>query len=83
MTARLSSMDRSQSNSSSEIPCRVIQSELPGSEVIPDGKPANNGEALLVCGAQGRHHSERVISWEVGSMASLAGELDPVTTECQ
>jgi hypothetical protein len=52
----------------SEIPCRVIQLELPGSEVIPDGKPANNGEALLVCGVQGSRRSEWVIPWEVGSV---------------
>jgi hypothetical protein len=50
----------------SEIPCRVI--DLP--------VPAHNGEALFVCGAQGRRDSEWVIPWEVGS-----SELDPVTTD--
>jgi hypothetical protein len=58
----------------SEIPCRVI--ELPELEVIPADKPANNGEALLVCGASRTSRRERVIPWEVGS-----SELDPVTTD--
>ncbi len=50
---------------SSEIPCRVSRNELPELGVIPANKPANNGEALLVCDASRTSWRERVIPWEV------------------
>jgi hypothetical protein len=43
---RLSALDRSSSNSPSEIPCRVNQIARAGSD--PGEQPANNGGALLV-----------------------------------
>jgi hypothetical protein len=72
--ARLSVLDRSLSNSPSEIPCRVI--ELPEPGVILAINRLITGKPSSYAALQGRRTSEWVIPWEVGS-----SELDPVTTD--
>jgi hypothetical protein len=53
------------------------QTELPELEVIPADKPANNGEALLVCGASRTPWKRK--GNPVGSRHTLV--TDPVTTD--
>jgi hypothetical protein len=67
-------LDRSLSNSPSEIPCRVI--ELPEPGVILAINRLITGKPSSYAALQGRRTSEWVIPWEVGS-----SELDPVTTD--